>query len=58
MTDFTLRLSIVHLKVKLCQDAGALAGDQGAACVSVILGSGRGAGDGRAQVPGDTGMII
>ena len=47
-----------RLEVELCEDAGALAGDQGAARVAVILGSGGGAGDGRAQVPGDTVIII
>ena len=42
---------IAHLEVKLCQDAGALACDQGAAGVAVILGRGRGPGDGGSQIP-------
>ena len=44
-------LILTHLEVKLCEDAGALASDQGAAGVAVILGGGRGPGQGGSKVP-------
>ena len=48
---FSFCPNIAHLEVELCQDAGALACDQGAAGVAVILGRGRGPGDGGSQIP-------